>query len=104
MSCARRRSAGLRASGDTTKQVESLAGVAINAGRRSVVKGGLSLGIMALWQPLEVQEKNMLGSKKGNSMSSVLSYEDVRSVAPALEQYTKGPLLDGVWKSPDFSS
>jgi 4-carboxymuconolactone decarboxylase len=94
---------GLPASGDTTKQVESLAGVAINAGRRSVVKGGLSLGIMALWQPLEVQEKNMLGSKKGNSMSAVLSYEDVRSVAPALEQYTSGPLLNGVWKSPGLS-
>ena len=103
MSCARRRSVGLSASGDTTKQVESLAGVAINAGRRSVVKGGLSLGIMALWQPLEVQEKNMLGSKKGNSMSAVLSYEDVRSVAPALEQYTSGPLLNGVWKSPGLS-
>lgn len=94
---------GLPASGDTTKQVESLVGVAINAGRRSVVKGGLSLGIVALWQPLEVQEKNMLGSKKGNSMSAVLSYDDVRSVAPALEQYTSGSLLNGVWKSPGLS-
>ena len=44
---------------DPTKQVKSEAGAPVNAGRRSVVKGGLSLSIMALWQiePLEDQEK-----------------------------------------------
>lgn len=34
----------------------------------------------------------------------MLTYEDVRAVSPALEHYTKGPLLDGVWKRPGLSS
>jgi 4-carboxymuconolactone decarboxylase len=34
--------------------------------------------------------------------AGVLSYEDVRSVAPALEKYTKDNLLGDVWKRPDL--
>jgi 4-carboxymuconolactone decarboxylase len=85
---------------DPAKQVESVAGTPVNAGRRSVVTGGLALSIMALWQiePLEAQEKNMAENKKSGSLPAVLTYDDVRSVSPALEQYTRGPLLDGVWK------
>ena len=41
---------------------------------------------------------------KKRPLPSVLSYDDVRSVSPALEQYTKGPLLDGVWKRPELSA
>lgn len=72
----------------------------MNAGRRSLVKGGLTLGITALWriEPLEAREKNMAENKKDGSQPAVLTYDDVRSVSPALEQYTRGPLLDGVWK------
>jgi 4-carboxymuconolactone decarboxylase len=33
----------------------------------------------------------------------VLSYDEVRSVSPALEAYTKGPLLNGLWKRPELS-
>jgi 4-carboxymuconolactone decarboxylase len=33
-----------------------------------------------------------------------LSYEDVRAVSPALERYTRGPLLDGLWKRPELSA
>jgi 4-carboxymuconolactone decarboxylase len=33
----------------------------------------------------------------------VLSYDDVRAVSPALEHYTKGPLLDALWKRPELS-
>ncbi len=33
----------------------------------------------------------------------MLTYDDVRAVSPALEQYTKGPLLDGLWKRPELS-
>jgi len=32
-----------------------------------------------------------------------LTYEDIRAVSPALEHYTKGPLLDGLWKHPELS-
>ena len=45
----------------------------------------------------------MTETKKSNTRSSVLSYEDVRAVSPALEHYTKGPLLDGLWKRPELS-
>lgn len=34
---------------------------------------------------------------------AVLSYDEVRSVSPALEEYTKGPLLNGLWKRPELS-
>ena len=72
----------------------------MNADRRSVLKAGLTLSIMALWriEPLETEEKNMTKNKKINSLSTALTDDDVRSVSPALEQYTRGPLLDGVWK------
>ena len=35
---------------------------------------------------------------------SVLSYDDLRAVSPALEHYTKEALLSGVWKRPELSS
>ncbi|MGA8440201.1 MAG: carboxymuconolactone decarboxylase family protein [Candidatus Sulfotelmatobacter sp.] len=91
---------GQSAFDDPTKQVISVTGAPVNAGRRSVVKGGLTLSMVALWQiePLEAQEKNMAEHKKSASLPAVLTYDDVRSVLPALEQYTRGPLLDGIWK------
>ena len=36
-------------------------------------------------------------------LPSVLSYEDVRAVSPALEYYMEGPLLSGLWKRPELS-
>jgi 4-carboxymuconolactone decarboxylase len=45
----------------------------------------------------------MTETRKLNTRPSGLSYEDVRGVSPALEHYTKGPLLDGVWKRPEMS-
>ena len=45
----------------------------------------------------------MTESEKSDAMPSVLSYEDVRAVSPALEHYTKGPLLGGLWKRPELS-
>jgi 4-carboxymuconolactone decarboxylase len=44
----------------------------------------------------------MSETKKSNPLP-VLSYDDVRAVSPALEHYTKGPLLDGLWKRPELS-
>jgi 4-carboxymuconolactone decarboxylase len=35
-------------------------------------------------------------------VSAKLTYEDVRAVSPALEQYTKGPLLDDLWHRPEL--
>ncbi len=45
----------------------------------------------------------MTGTKKPNTLPSVLTYDDVKAVSPALEYYTKGPLLDGLWKRPELS-
>jgi 4-carboxymuconolactone decarboxylase len=86
------------ASDDPTGQAKSVAGAQLNAGRRSLVKSGLALSIMALWkiEPMEAQEKNMAENKKGGSLTTVLTYNDVRSASPALERYTRGPLLEGV--------
>jgi 4-carboxymuconolactone decarboxylase len=96
---------GQSAIDDPTKQVKSVAGAPVNAGRRSVVKGGLTLSIVALWriEPLEAREKDTAENKKTGSLPAVLTYDDVRSVSPALEQYTRGPLLDGVWKRHELS-
>jgi 4-carboxymuconolactone decarboxylase len=46
----------------------------------------------------------MTETKKLNALPSLLTYDDVRAVSPALEHYTKGPLLDGLWKRRELSS
>ena len=45
----------------------------------------------------------MTDSNKGNTLTASLTYANVRAVSPALEYYTKGPLLDGLWKRPELS-
>lgn len=45
----------------------------------------------------------MTETMKSNTLPSILSYENVRAVSPALEHYTKGALLDGLWKRPEMS-
>ena len=45
----------------------------------------------------------MTETRKLNTRPSGLSYEDVRTVSPVLEHYTKGPLLDGLWKRQEMS-
>ncbi len=78
----------------------------INLAQRDVLKGGASLMIAALWGkgPALTQEKSMTDAKKPNTLPGALTYDDVRAVSPALESYTKGPLLDGLWKRPDLSA
>ena len=73
--------------------------------RRDVMKSTATLVIAALWgaDPAFTQEKRVTDTKKSNALPSVLSYRDVRAVSPALEHYTKGPLLDGLWKRPELS-
>jgi 4-carboxymuconolactone decarboxylase len=69
------------------------------------MKTTATLMIAALWgaDPAFTQEKRMIDTKKSNALPSALSYDDVRAVSPALEHYTKGPLLDGLWKRPELS-
>src|SRR5215469_6534188 len=49
------------------------------------------------------QENKMAETNKLNTWPSVLSYEDVRAVSPALEHYTKGALLDDLWKRTEMT-
>src|ERR1700751_1435091 len=76
-----------------------------NPSRRGVMKRTAAITIAALWgkAPAITQEKRMPNKKKHPVLPSVLTYEDVRAVSPALEHYTKGPLLDGLWKRPELS-
>jgi 4-carboxymuconolactone decarboxylase len=69
------------------------------------MKSTVTLIIAALWgaDTAFTQEKRMTDTKKSNALPSALSYDDVRAVSPALEHYTKGPLLDGLWKRPELS-
>ena len=78
----------------------------INSARRDVLKAGAALMIASLWEagPALTQEKKMTDRKKPNMLPSVLTYDDVGAVSPALEYYTKGAVLDGLWKRPELSS
>lgn len=91
--------------GKSTARVKSAMGAPVNADRRFVLKSGLTLSIMVLWQiePLEAQEKSMAENKQSGLLPVALTYDDVRSVSPALEHYMKETLLDGVWKRPELS-
>ena len=57
-----------------------------DADRREFLKAGTASLITALWgvEPASAQEKRMTDSKKSNTPPSVLTYEDVRAVSPAL--------------------
>jgi 4-carboxymuconolactone decarboxylase len=73
--------------------------------RREFIKAGSTFLIAALWGVgiAPAQEKRMTDIKKPKTLPSVLTYDDVRAVSPALEHYTKGALLDGLWKRPELS-
>ena len=86
---------------DTIREVDR----PINSARRDVLKKSATLMIAVLSRTgrAVTQEKKMTDTKKPNTLPSVLTYDDVRAVSPALEYYTKGPLLDSLWKRPDLS-
>lgn len=46
----------------------------------------------------------MSDSKKLPAPAGYLTDDDVRAVSPALEHYTKGALLNGLWKRPELSA
>jgi 4-carboxymuconolactone decarboxylase len=45
----------------------------------------------------------MTDSRKSNALLSVLAYDDIRTVSPALEHYTKVSLFGGLWKRSELS-
>jgi len=45
----------------------------------------------------------MTQTQKSEVSPYTLTYDDVRSVSPALEHYTKDALLEGLWKRPELS-
>ena len=49
--------------------------------------------------PAQAQEANAM-----HNFKTMLSREDVRSVAPALDKYTQDRLLGDVWKRPGLNS
>lgn len=61
--------------------------------------------IVTLWggSPAYAEEERMKTTPKSYALPSVLTYDDVRAVSPALEHYTKGALLDGLWQRPELS-
>jgi 4-carboxymuconolactone decarboxylase len=87
---------------DTIREIER----PINPSRRDVLKTSVTLMISVLGGagPAVTPENKMTDTKKPNTLPSVLTYDDVRAVSPALEHYTKGPLLGGLWKRPDLSA
>jgi 4-carboxymuconolactone decarboxylase len=68
--------------------------------RRDVLKTAAALMAAALWGagPAVTHKKRMTDTKRASALPPVLTYEDVRAISPALEYYTIGPLLDGLWK------
>jgi 4-carboxymuconolactone decarboxylase len=74
--------------------------------RRDVMKTTAAMMMAGLWGEATAfaEEKRMTDTKKSQTLPSVLSYDDVRAVSPALEHYTKGPLLDGLWRRPELSA
>jgi 4-carboxymuconolactone decarboxylase len=75
----------------------------IHIGRRGVMKSMATVAAGGLWigHGLFAKETKMTSSKQ--LPSGALSLDDVRSVSPALEAYTTGALLKGLWKRPELS-
>jgi 4-carboxymuconolactone decarboxylase len=73
--------------------------------RRDVLKATMGVMIAKMWggRPDYAEEERMTTTTKSYALPSVLTYDGVRAVAPALEHYTKGALLDGLWQRPELS-
>jgi 4-carboxymuconolactone decarboxylase len=48
------------------------------------------------------EEYKMTATRESSALPAMLTRDDIRTVAPALEKYTQGPLGD-LWKRPDLS-
>jgi 4-carboxymuconolactone decarboxylase len=73
--------------------------------RREFIEVSAVLLIASLWDDgfAAAEEMNMSDKKKFNATTETPTYEDVRSVSPALEYYSRESLLGGVWKRAGLS-
>jgi 4-carboxymuconolactone decarboxylase len=73
--------------------------------RRGFKKASAVLLTSPFWRdsPAVAKEMNMSDSKKPVATAGPLTYDDVRSVSPALEHYTKESMLGGLWKRTELS-
>ena len=70
-----------------------------------MLKAALGVMTATLWGgiPAYADEERMTTTTKSYARPSVLTYDDVRAVSPALEHYTKSALPDGLWQRPELS-
>jgi 4-carboxymuconolactone decarboxylase len=82
----------------------SKTGAPVDVGRRILIKAALASSVLAFLRAEPLNAKGiMMAQNERSAPSEVLTYDDVRSVSPALEHYTKTALLDGVWKRPELT-
>jgi 4-carboxymuconolactone decarboxylase len=74
----------------------------VELGRRRLLKGLASMAVALGSGLVFAKDKNMTDTK--HLPKGVLSYDEVRSVSPALEDYTKGALLNDLWRRPELSA
>ena len=71
--------------------------------RRSLLMSAVSvIATRCIGCRVFAKDKNMSNSK--HHPQSALTYDEVRSVSPALENYTKGALLSDLWGRPELSA
>ena len=70
--------------------------------RRRLLKNLTSMMVALSIGDAFAKDKNMTNSK--HLPIGVLTYDEVRSVSPALEGYTKGALLNGLWNRSELSA
>jgi 4-carboxymuconolactone decarboxylase len=58
---------------------------------------------LALMVSSLAQADQITVTSRPDALPPMLTLDDVRMVAPALERYTQGPLLGDLWKRPDLS-
>ncbi len=95
---------GRRAAGQDERISQSKISAPVDFGRRILIKAALASTVPAFLraEPLNAKGVIMAANEK-SAPSGVLTYDDVRSVSPALEHYTKTTLLNGVWKRPELT-
>ena len=66
------------------------------------IQGAVSGQNVNWMEKVSEEEYKMTDTHKSDAFPAMLTLDDVRMVAPALERYTQGPLGD-LWKRPDLS-
>jgi hypothetical protein len=68
------------------KETDAVDEATVDAARRLLLKAGLAVSVTALWhsEPFPAQEKLIAQNNKNVALSAALTYDDVRSLSPAL--------------------